>query len=176
MQRRIPIGIDDFRRLRELGLEYVDKSHLIRELLDDLGVTVTLLPRPRRFGKSRALLDLSRLLRRRHGYARQALVFYRTFLGEGLKDNPHLFKGVLTGILRIARESIFSGLDNLAVYTLLRPEMSTCFGFDPQPRGAGRLREDLPALDGGPAPGGGRAGGEEGPGAAKKPRARRRKR
>ena len=35
----------------------------------------------------------------------------------------------LTGILRVAKESIFSGLNNLAVYSLLRPEFSTCFGF-----------------------------------------------
>ncbi len=54
----IPIGYDDFRKLRELGLAYVDKSHLIRELLDRPGSQVTLLPRPRRFGKS---LNLSML-------------------------------------------------------------------------------------------------------------------
>jgi hypothetical protein len=254
MEQRFPIGLDDFRELRELGLEYIDKSHLISELLDDVGAKVTLLPRPRRFGKTlnlsmlrcffekrdedlshlfeglsiaaagdeyhrhfqrypvihmtlkdikadtwelaweglrlkiealfdehryllddgrvserearnyraildgsaerglyhRALLDLSGLLERHHGapvvilldeydqpihaayihgYDTQALSFFRAFLTEGLKGNPHLFKGVLTGILRIARESIFSGLNNLAVYSLLRPEMSTCFGF-----------------------------------------------
>jgi hypothetical protein len=36
---------------------------------------------------------------------------------------------VLTGILRVAKESLFSGLNNLAVYTLLRPEFATSFGF-----------------------------------------------
>jgi hypothetical protein len=54
----IPIGIGDFRTLRELDLEYIDKSHLIRELVDRAGVEVVLLPRPRRFGKS---LNLSML-------------------------------------------------------------------------------------------------------------------
>jgi hypothetical protein len=55
--RPIPIGIDDFRTLREQGLEYVDKSHLVREILDD-GAAVLLLPRPRRFGKTLAMTML----------------------------------------------------------------------------------------------------------------------
>src|SRR4051812_28740343 len=58
MALRIPIGIDDFRALREDRLEYVDKSSLIRELVDLPGPRVVLLPRPRRFGKS---LNLSML-------------------------------------------------------------------------------------------------------------------
>ncbi len=57
------------------------------------------------------------------------LEFFRSFLSGGLKDNPHLHKGVLTGILRIAQESLFSGLNNLAVYSLIRSECATCFGF-----------------------------------------------
>jgi hypothetical protein len=263
MDQQIPIGVDDFRMLRERGLAYVDKSHLLRELIDDAGVLVTLVPRPRRFGKSlnlsmvrcyfekrdedlsslfeglsiweageayrqhfqrypvvyltlkgvkaatwerawdetrrkiaalfrehrylldgghldreeardyqavldgtaaqavyqTSLLDLCRLLHRHHGapaivlideydepihaaylhgYAPDALEFYRAFLTEGLEGNPHLWKAVLTGILRVARESIFSGLNNAAVYTLLRPEMSTCFGFT-EPEVAGLL-------------------------------------
>src|SRR5262245_21618349 len=54
----IPIGINDFRALREKRLEYIDKSHLIRDLIDQVGVQVALLPRPRRFGKT---LNLSML-------------------------------------------------------------------------------------------------------------------
>ncbi|WP_437827391.1 AAA family ATPase [Sorangium sp. So ce1153] len=254
MSIQVPIGIDDFRRLRELGLEYVDKSHLIQELVDRPGTEVVLLPRPRRFGKTlnlsmlrcfferhaqdlsplfrdlriwqageqyrthfqrypvlhltfkgvkaesfdafwevvqdrvarlfdehrdllgsgalseresrryrevldgtagriayeTALLDLSSYLHRfhgervvilldeydeplhagyLHGYAAQVIGFFRAFLTEGLKGNPHLFKAVLTGVLRVARESIFSGLNNVAVYSLLAPEFDTCFGF-----------------------------------------------
>jgi len=60
---------------------------------------------------------------------RAILQFFRAFFSAGLKDNPHLGKGLLTGILRIARESLFSGLNNLAVYSLLRSECATCFGF-----------------------------------------------
>lgn len=272
MPVHVPIGIDDFRKVREGGLEYIDKTHLIKELLDMPGAEVALVPRPRRFGKSlnlsmlrcffekrdedlaplfvglsiwqagepyrahfqrypviyltlkgskhdtfeacwaslrakitdlfvqhrrvldhpslddverarfrqildgtagrelydRALLDLSRYLHRAHGekvvilideydepihagyvcgYTKPILDFFRAFLTEGLKGNPHVFKAVLTGILRIARESITSGqwglrpdkpgyapippsgLNNLAVFSLLRSELSTCFGF-----------------------------------------------
>jgi hypothetical protein len=60
---------------------------------------------------------------------RRLLDFFRAFLSGGLKDNHHLARGVMTGILRIAKESLFSGLNNLAVYSLLLPECATCFGF-----------------------------------------------
>lgn len=254
MSLKLPLGLEDFRQVRELGLTYVDKTHLVRELLDMPGAQVVLLPRPRRFGKSlnlsmlrcffekrdedlaglfaglsiaaageeyrahfqrypvihltfkgakhdtyeacwgslakkiealfrehghvltsgllseeeardfsavldgsasrtlyeRALLDLSSWLHRVHGqpvvilideydepihaghvngYSKPILDFCRAFLTEGLKGNPHLFRAVLTGILRVARESIFSGLNNLAVSTLLHESFSTCFGF-----------------------------------------------
>lgn len=64
-----------------------------------------------------------------HGYYDEAIAFFRNFLGAGLKDNPFLAKGVLTGILRIAKESVFSGLNNLEVYSLLRRQHATSFGF-----------------------------------------------
>jgi hypothetical protein len=254
MSLRLPLGVSDFRTVRELGLEYVDKTDLICQLLDRPGAQVVLLPRPRRFGKTlnlsmlrcfferreedlshlfeglrvfqageaarahfqrypvihlsfkdvkfdhfercwdairkkiadlfmehgyllqggrlsevdarryqeivqgtasqalydSALADLSRHLHVHHGekvvilvdeydepihaayvggYARQVLEFFRAFLAGGLKDNPHLERAVLTGILRIAKESIFSGLNNPAVYSLLRAELGTSFGF-----------------------------------------------
>ena len=254
MPLRLPIGISDFRELRERGLEYVDKSGLLVEMIDREGTKVLLLPRPRRFGKTmnlsmvryffekqpedlshlfedltiwkagdayrkhfqrypmifltfreikastfedcwaelrkkievlfrehwaavgsavldegetrdyraildgtaepvlyrRALGDLSRYLHRAtgeraillideydepihtgfvHGYAQEVLEFFRALLTSGLKDNPHIERGVVTGILRIARESVFSGLNNLGVYTLLDTAFSTSFGF-----------------------------------------------
>ncbi len=64
-----------------------------------------------------------------NGYYQEIISFMRNFLSGGLKDNQHLFKGVLTGILRVAKESIFSGLNNLAVHTLLDEEFNACFGF-----------------------------------------------
>jgi hypothetical protein len=64
-----------------------------------------------------------------HGYYDRAIEFFRNFLSGGLKDNLHLFKGVLTGILRVAKESIFSGLNNLHVFSLLHPAFGSAFGF-----------------------------------------------
>ena len=63
------------------------------------------------------------------GYYGEVIAFMRNFLSGGLKDNPHLFRGVLTGILRVAKESIFSGLNNLGVYTILDEKYSESFGF-----------------------------------------------
>jgi len=64
-----------------------------------------------------------------HGYYDEVIEFFRNLLSGGLKDNPHLFRGVVTGILRVARESIFSGLNNLSVHSLLQQEYATAFGF-----------------------------------------------
>jgi len=55
--------------------------------------------------------------------------FMRSLLSSVLKDNPYLQKGVLTGILRIAKESIFSDLNNLGVYTILDLSFQDKFGF-----------------------------------------------
>jgi hypothetical protein len=63
------------------------------------------------------------------GYYKEIIAFFRSFLGAGLKDNAFVFKGVLTGILRVAKESIFSGLNNLGVYTLLSHRYSDKFGI-----------------------------------------------
>ncbi|HSN98638.1 MAG TPA: AAA family ATPase, partial [Candidatus Nanopelagicales bacterium] len=249
---RFALGVSDFRKLREAGSVYVDKSLLIEDLLD-AGAEALLIPRPRRMGKTlnlsmlrhffeksgvdnaplfadlaiarseraqqhfqrypvvfmtfkdvksasweqcleslvgvlggayrdheyllessslkpheaetftaivtrkatevqyrSALIDLCRHLHAHHGervvllideydtpihagytggYYDQAVTFFRNLLSGALKDNPHLFKGVLTGILRVAKESVFSGLNNLAVYSILRSELSEHFGF-----------------------------------------------
>lgn len=63
------------------------------------------------------------------GYYREAINFFRTFLGNGFKGNPHLYRGVLTGILRLAKESIFSDLNNLTVHSMLGSHHLTRFGF-----------------------------------------------
>jgi hypothetical protein len=251
-QPRFPIGISDFRTLREGGYAYVDKSAFLMGVLAE-AAQVLLFPRPRRFGKTLNLsmlrcffekstqdasplfeglaaassevarphfqrypvifmsfkdvkprswedclagvasvlakayddhayvltegrldpvdarffsavregraekiqlvtsLDrLSRILARHHGekvivlideydtpihagytnrYYDDVVAFFRDFLSGGLKDNPNLFKGVLTGILRVARESMFSGLNNIDVFSLLHHRLATAFGF-----------------------------------------------
>ena len=252
MSFRAPLGISDFRKLREAHATYVDKTSFVSEILRE-PTEVVLLPRPRRFGKTlnlstlrwfvergdddrralfegldvakdpeaqvhfqrypviivtfkdvkrddwagcrsdlnivfaelyeahrdvlddgeltpqqvvtfRTLLDgraglatlsnalafLSGLLHQRHGervvilideydtpihsghvsgYSREVVGFFRNLFSRAFKDNTHLFKGVITGVLRIAKESIFSGLNNLAVYSILRSEHATAFGF-----------------------------------------------
>ena len=56
----------------------------------------------------------------------------RGMFGAALKNNPYLNKAVITGILRVAKESLFSGVNNLKVYSLLRDEYSEHFGFTEQ--------------------------------------------
>jgi hypothetical protein len=253
MKRKLPIGISDFNEVIEGNYYYIDKSLLIRELIDS-GSKSVLLPRPRRFGKTlnlsmlryfyektnadtdslfkelaiwkqgefytsrqgkhpvifltfkdvksrhwaeceanlkevisreylrhRSLLDadwmdshekkvyreiieltagssayenslkhLSAYLHRfygqktvvlideydtpiqegyLHGYYDEVVGFMRNLLSGVLKDNASLEQGVLTGILRIAKESIFSGLNNLEVYSLIRKPYCTRFGL-----------------------------------------------
>lgn len=53
----------------------------------------------------------------------------RGILGAGLKDNKLLGKAVITGITRVAQESLFSGVNNLEIYSLLREEYGQYFGF-----------------------------------------------
>lgn len=64
-----------------------------------------------------------------HGYYNEIVEFMRNFFGAALKDNPYLEKAVLTGILRISKESLFSGLNNLKVYSLLNSKYGPYFGF-----------------------------------------------
>lgn len=55
--------------------------------------------------------------------------FMRNFFSGGLKDNPHLAFGFLTGILRVAKESILSGMNNLKTNSILDNNYSSYFGF-----------------------------------------------
>ena len=63
------------------------------------------------------------------GYYEEAVSFYRTFYGVTFKDNPYLEKTVITGVSRVAKESIFSGANNFDVYTVLDDEFSDDFGI-----------------------------------------------
>ena len=99
---------------------------------------------------SSALLTLTRMLHEHHkiapiiiideydtpiqqGHTRdfydQVILFMRNLFSGGLKDNSHLTFGFLTGILRVAKESIFSGLNNLSVYSIVDDSFSEYFGF-----------------------------------------------
>lgn len=250
--KRMPIGVDDFKAVHERDLYYIDKSMLIKDILDD-GAEVNLIARPRRFGKTLnlsmlryffekteedhaaffqdleiwqqgeryqkeqgkypvitltmkslkmntwsnnysrlcALLAteierhsylyegtlssndnyvitrilnrtadeaeyggslelLSRLLHAYHGqkviilvdeydtllneayihgFYDEAVAFLRLLLGEAFKNNIHLRKGVMTGIFPVTEESVFSGLNNLKVSTIIQDDYSEFFGF-----------------------------------------------
>ncbi|HBY05886.1 MAG: hypothetical protein UV38_C0004G0008 [candidate division TM6 bacterium GW2011_GWE2_42_60] len=249
-KKRIPIGIDDFERLVEDNYYFADKSLLIKELFDS-GAAVTLIPRPRRFGKTLnmsmlrwffeksekskrylfnglkieqysdcmehqgkypviwltfkdvktsaweesyrllriqimreferhnyvrtllfdaekerferirqgkcdladlmgSLLDLSIYLERAHktkviilideydtpihagysnGYYDEVINFMRSFMGSALKGNNALQWGVLTGILRVGKESVFSDMNNLRVCNVTTKAYADKFGF-----------------------------------------------
>lgn len=99
---------------------------------------------------SGALLNLSSMLHKHHGtapiiiideydipiqqghmknYYDKVILFMRNLFSGGLKDNKHLSYGFLTGILRVAKESIFSGLNNLTIHSVLDNKYSAYFGF-----------------------------------------------
>ncbi len=256
--KMIPIGMEDFKKLRQNGYYYVDKTGLIRELMRN-PAKVTLLTRPRRFGKSlnmsmlkyffepdgnreifegleimsdseicetymgkfpvillslknidaesyetafemavmlinkeagkySFLLDsekltqnekeafsellsrkmnravfcgslelLSRLLQkhygrnavilideydvplakaRERGYYNEIIVLIQSLFHQSLKTNDSLEFAVLTGCMRISRESIFTGLNNISVLTITDVRLDECFGFtDEEVRG-----------------------------------------
>ena len=64
-----------------------------------------------------------------HGYYDEIIAFMRNFLSGAFKDNPSLYRGVMTGVSRVSKESIFSGLNNLDVDTIFNKPFSTFFGF-----------------------------------------------
>ena len=249
--KKLPVGIDDFRKIRENDYYYVDKTNLIREIIDN-GSEVTLFTRPRRFGKTlnmsmlkaffeigtdpawfeelkiskeKDLCDkhlgkypvifmslkevsglnyeeavskfrdlmaeiigkyefmlydhkLSAFQRQRlekmllgdwsgvnlslslkilsdilfqyyerrviilideydvpldkayqYGYYEELVAFIRSFFGAALKSNSSLAFAVLTGCLRISKESIFTGLNNFDVRTISDVQFDECFGL-----------------------------------------------
>ena len=97
-----------------------------------------------------ALLDLSAMLHKHYGiapiiiideydtpiqqgyqmgYYDKVIQFMRNLFSGGFKDNRHLSFGFLTGILRVAKESIFSGMNNLSINSVLDNKYSAYFGF-----------------------------------------------
>ena len=64
-----------------------------------------------------------------HDYYDEMVDFIRSVFSSALKTNDALERGVLTGCLRISKESIFTGLNNFTVRTIMDVEASDCFGF-----------------------------------------------
>ncbi len=64
-----------------------------------------------------------------NGYYDQMVAFLRGFFGEAFKTNPDLYFAVVTGCLRISKESIFTGINNLKVDTITDTRYDEYFGF-----------------------------------------------
>ena len=63
------------------------------------------------------------------GYYKDSINFFRNFLSLALKTNSYLKMGVLTGIVQVAKEGIFSGLNNVRTYNILGDKFETFFGL-----------------------------------------------
>ena len=64
-----------------------------------------------------------------NGYYKEAINFYRNLYSSALKTNLNLKMGVLTGIVQVAKEGIFSGLNNVKTYNILGDKFETFFGL-----------------------------------------------
>ena len=64
-----------------------------------------------------------------NGYKKEVFDLYRSLYSTVLKSNAHLQFSVMTGILRIAKEGIFSGLNNLQVYNIFEKNFSEYYGL-----------------------------------------------
>ena len=66
------------------------------------------------------------------GYWDEAVSFFRGFFNATFKTNPYMERGLITGITRVSKESIFSDLNNLEVITTTSEKYAACFGFTEQ--------------------------------------------
>ena len=64
-----------------------------------------------------------------HGFGEECLQFFRNFLSGAMKDGRHCRLGVMSGILRVAKEGVLSGLNHPKVYSVFDETFSDCFGF-----------------------------------------------
>jgi len=64
-----------------------------------------------------------------NGYYNEMVSYIRSMFGQALKTNPYLQFAILTGCLRISKESIFTGLNNIRVHSITDVRYDECFGF-----------------------------------------------
>ncbi|AWI05761.1 AAA family ATPase [Clostridium drakei] len=142
-----------YEKIKEILIEQYDKFQFILDTLsevDKMYYNDILLGKASEAQYETSLKNLSKFLSRYYGvnvvilideydvpiqsgylndYYEDIVEFMRNFLSGGVKDNEYLEKAVMTGILRVAKESIFSGLNNLSVYGILKNKYSSYFGF-----------------------------------------------
>lgn len=116
-------------RFRELLDGRCEDEAILRRALGDLSADLA-----RRWGERCVVLideyDTPLQHAYDHGYYDEAVEFFRGFYSAVLKDNDqNLVRGVLTGVLRVARESLFSGLNNVKVCSILEDVYAESFGF-----------------------------------------------
>lgn len=159
-QLNFPVGISDFKKIRENDYYYIDKSGLIKELLKRESAEVTLITRPRRFGKTMGMSMLAHFFDIRSDNRRlfdgleiiydEALcsAWMNLFkelksgsagkiqvgqslhtMSTALKDNTTLRFAVITGCLKIAKESIFTGTNNFVPDNITDSRFNEYFGF-----------------------------------------------
>ena len=159
-QLNFPVGISDFKKIRENDYYYIDKSGLIKELLKRESAEVTLITRPRRFGKTMGMSMLPHFFDIRSDNRRlfdgleiiydEALcsAWMNLFkelksgsagkiqvgqslhtMSTALKDNTTLRFAVITGCLKIAKESIFTGTNNFVPDNITDSRFNEYFGF-----------------------------------------------
>ena len=157
--KKLPIGIENFEEMRREDFYYVDKSHVIEQLLTQWG-KVNLFTRPRRFGKTMGMSMLAHFFDIRSDNRRlfdgleiiydEALcsAWMNLFkelksgsagkiqvgqslhtMSTALKDNTALRFAVITGCLKIAKESIFTGTNNFVSDNITDSRFNEYFGF-----------------------------------------------
>ena len=118
MERKVAIGYQNFSDIISNNYFYIDKTSFIREWWEN-GDQVTLISRPRRFGKTLTMSMLENFFSVEKE-DRQALFHYLKIWED---------RAVMTGITRISKESIFSDLNNLEVVTTTSSKYADSFGF-----------------------------------------------
>ena len=126
--KKLPIGIENFEEMRREDFYYVDKSHVIEQLLtqlkkkemtnDSLVYSIRELTEllEKHYGSKVIVLideyDVPLARANENGYYDEMVLLIRNLFENALKTNSSLKFAVLTGCLRIAKESIFTGLNN----------------------------------------------------------------
>lgn len=110
---------------------YINKEASITDLMNALKQLTMMLSK--HYGKNVIILideyDVPLHSAYLRGYYDEMVDLLRGFLSAGLKTNDALEKGILTGCLRIAKESIFTGLNNFSVNTIMNKKSNKAFGF-----------------------------------------------
>ena len=123
-------------RILESDRDFLKKI-LKEEVLDDVDVSVSLHQLSKilqqQYGKKVIILldeyDTPMLEAYEKGYWDELISFTRSLFNSTFKTNPYMDRGMMTGITRVSKESIFSDLNNLEVITTTSDKYATAFGF-----------------------------------------------